>query len=207
LEELLQNLAITPEDELYFVGDLVDRGPDSKGVVDRIMQLQEEKFRVHCVMGNHEELMIDSVKGEENLDFWGRNGGYDTLKSFQIMAYSEMPEPYRVWFESLPSFIEIEGWVIVHAGLNLRLDDWREDEHAMRWIRYFEVDESKLGGSRIVHGHTPMHLAEIRQQLGAGDPAVDLDNGCVYPTREGMGGLCCLDLDSLELEVVPNRDL
>src|SRR5215470_9609869 len=99
LEKLLtQDLRIKKEDEIYFLGDYIDRGPHSKQVVDLILQLQNEHYRIHTVRGNHEQLFIDSEKDFESFDAWLANGGVTTLQSFGIIRFSELNNEYQLFF-------------------------------------------------------------------------------------------------------------
>ena len=64
----------------------------------------------------------------------------------------------------------------------------------MLWIRDYEVDRKWLNGRKIIHGHTPVNYVEVKDAVMHHRPKIDLDNGCVYPYKEGMGYLCGLEL-------------
>ena len=188
-------IQLRKKDELYCLGDYVDRGPDSKGVIDFILELREQGYQVYTLRGNHDQMMMDSGSNRENFNHWVQNGGSATLKSFGIESYNELDSKYKTFFYETQYYFETGNYILVHAGLNFK-DDPFQDTHAMMWIRGFRVDENKLAGRIIVHGHTPIPWEVIRKQ--AGQNVIDIDGGCVYPQLTGMGHLVALNLSSGE---------
>ena len=183
-------------DELYCLGDYVDRGPDSKGVIDFILELREQGYTVYTLRGNHDQMMMDSGNNRENFRHWVQNGGSATLKSFGIESYDQLDSKYKTFFYETQYYLETGKYILVHAGLNFKDDDPFQDTHSMMWIRGFRVDENKLAGRIIVHGHTPLPLEVILTQ--ADQNVIDLDGGCVYRQLTGMGYLVALNLNSGE---------
>ena len=78
-----EQVVLNPQDELYLLGDFIDRGPDSKGVLDYVMQLDEAGYQVHCLRGNHEDMMLQAVRDREDIGMWLFNGGQQALDSFR----------------------------------------------------------------------------------------------------------------------------
>lgn len=189
-------IQLQKEDELYCVGDYIDRGPDSKGVVDFILELREEGLTVHTLRGNHDQMMMDASRNAESLKDWLRNGGNHTLQSFNVKSYDELDSKYKRFFYETQFYFETGKYILVHAGLNFRNDDPFEDKHAMMWIRGFTVDEKKLAGRIIVHGHTPLPWDIIQTQLG--QQVIGIDGGCVYPQLHGFGYLVAMNLNKVE---------
>ena len=189
-------IRLEKSDELYCLGDYVDRGPDSKGVIDFILELRENGYSVHTLRGNHDQMMMDASRNEESLKDWLRNGGSNTLKSFNVHKYEELDSKYKRFFYETQFYFETENYILVHAGLNFRYDDPFEDKHAMMWIRGFTVDEKKLAGRIIVHGHTPLPWDIIQKQLG--ENIIGIDAGCVYPNLTGFGYLVAFNLTTGE---------
>src|SRR5450631_3630226 len=105
-------------DRIYLLGDLIDRGPDSKGVLDFIFELRERGLPVSSVRGNHEEMCLQACDDPYYLGLWAANGGLATLESFQADGPGDIPHPYRAFLGSLPLYILLDDFVIVHAGLN-----------------------------------------------------------------------------------------
>lgn len=191
-----EGIRLERTDELYLLGDYVDRGPDSKGVIDFIFELRAQGFIVHTLRGNHDQMMMDSGRNKEYFNLWVKNGGSTTLKSFGIESYDQMDSKYKTFFYQTQYYIETGNFILVHAGLNFRNEDLFADTHAMMWTRGFSVDEKKLAGRIIVHGHTPIPLEVILQQVG--ETVIDLDGGCVYKQLTGMGHLVALSLNKVE---------
>ena len=180
------------------LGDYVDRGPHSAGVVRRLLALPElAGMPVLTLRGNHEQMMLDALRegGEEALH-WLANGGEATLQSWDVSA----DDPVAAWqdavegaelafLQGLPLFHQVDGYVFVHAGLRpgRRLADQVADD--MLWIRGGFLNHlgpilPEAPGTGVVHGHTPASQPErLGQRLG-------IDTGAV------MGGaLTCAVLE------------
>jgi serine/threonine protein phosphatase 1 len=205
-KKLIQDsLHITKSDEIYLLGDYIDRGPDSKAVIDYVMLMQESGYSVHCLMGNHEKLLLDSLDSPENETIWAYNGSYQTLKSFGISSCMELKPKYVNFFRTLHYYFELDDFIIVHAGLNFSIEDPLKDKNAMLWIRDETVEPKKIKNKRIVCGHTPLPLNKIRQTLESNK--IMLDGGCVYHYKHnGLGKLVALELNSMELTAVESID-
>ncbi|HEY6838882.1 MAG TPA: metallophosphoesterase family protein [Geobacteraceae bacterium] len=197
-------LRIERDDSLYLLGDLIDRGPRSKGVIDEILSLREEGYSVHPVRGNHEDMLLNACRDRSVFRLWMLNGGDKTLASFDIEEACSFPLPYLRFFESLPPFILLDDFVLVHGGLDFTAEDPFDNVDAMLWSRSYEVDKGRIGGRRLVCGHTPQSLEAIRRSLAS--DRITLDNGCVYAHGDGLGHLTALELDSLTLHVQENID-
>ncbi|NLI87022.1 MAG: serine/threonine protein phosphatase [Bacteroidales bacterium] len=78
-------LKVSLQDRLFFLGDYIDRGPDSSAVVEYIIGLMRSGYTISCLIGNHEQMMLDSVKGESELCLWQANSGQATIKSYVKM--------------------------------------------------------------------------------------------------------------------------
>jgi len=105
-----------PDDRIYLLGDLIDRGPDSKGVLDFIFELRERGLSVSGVRGNHEEMFLQAGNGDYDLSLWNSNGGQTTLESFQADGPGDIPHRYRAFLGALPFYLLLDDFVIVHAG-------------------------------------------------------------------------------------------
>jgi serine/threonine protein phosphatase 1 len=209
-------------DELIFLGDYIDRGPDSKGVMDYIIEeLPAQGLEIKALMGNHEISMAEAYRMEFTMkpaSFWRKPkndkklawysyGGDTTMKSFGLEDIKQIPLHYIEWLEQLDYFYLGQQHVMVHAGLNFKNEDPFADKHAMLWIRDFRVEPERIGNRKVVHGHVPVHTELIMECLNGGYDFIDLDNGCVYTDRPGMGSLVALELGSLELQTQRNVDM
>ncbi len=210
------------EDELYFLGDYIDRGPDSKGVIDYIMGLQRQGFRVHLLKGNHEETCVNACEEEKELKSilgirrrnvtkaaWKQYGGKETMQSFGISNLNHMPQKYIDWMDRTSVYIELDDYLLVHAGLDYSLDNPLEDENSMLWLSDFDARPEKIGGRILIHGHLSISLEDIFMMRD--DPVkfghIDLDNGIYMPGRKGFGNLVALELGSMELFSQYNLDM
>jgi len=208
-EALLDQIAFSTSDVLYLLGDYVDRGPDSKGVIDRIWALQDDGYQVACLKGNHEELVLRAASGNFTyLEKWLKTDGKDTMISFEVETCAEIPRKYLDWMEALPYFLEVGSYLLVHAGLDFRLDDPLSDTSEMCWLRHWQpaIRYEWLQERIILHGHTPIERETIENQFGNLQAArhLDIDAGCVYADprhwrSEGLGNLCAFDMTNQRL--------
>ena len=202
LEALVTALDLQPGDAVYALGDLIDRGPDSRGVVDLLTSLPNRSVTLHVLRGNHEQLLLESIDDRAARQTWLANGGDATLRSFGISDARELDPAYLSFFEETLPYAVCDDVILAHAGLNFSADEPLEDIYAMMWTRNPFVDAQWLDGRRLVHGHTPTPLATIRGQEG---PVYNLDAGCVYK-RAGYGHLVAMDLATGVLTVQLNCD-
>lgn len=203
---LLEEINFSKEDELYLLGDYFDRGPDTKGVIDHIWKLQEEGYFVKCLLGNHEVMNIEIYRDQNT--YYPHDKA--VLKSFGIQRIQDLPKPYLDWIKTLHLFIEVDEYILVHAGLNMTKAYPFNDFDAMVWIRawYQDINREWLGDRIIVHGHTPAIVSEIENSLKTLDdiPALGIDGGCVYSSR-GFGYLCAFELTERKLTFMRNQDV
>lgn len=193
-----------PGDRIYLLGDLIDRGPDSKGVLDYIFELRQRGLAVNTVRGNHEEMLLQACRDRNSLAMWLANGGQTTLESFQADGPGDIPPLYRNFLDSLPSYILLDEFVIVHAGLNFAPQDPFEDTSAMLWTRSSYVDRQRIGGRRLICGHTQVSRAMLEDSLKFNK--IMLDNGCVFGGLPESGSLAALELGSMTLYYQENLD-
>jgi len=205
---LVENvLQLKPTDQLFLLGDYIDRGPDSKGVIDFILELKHSGYPVRTLSGNHEAMMLDALEDAEALLHWRGNGGKQTLASFGVTALQDISSSYWVFLQNLEYYIALDDYILVHAGLNFRAPNPFADTDSMLWIRNFPVDYDILGERKMVHGHTPTPAVEIAQNIKNKAQIINIDGGCVYLKRmTGLGFLTALNLDTLEFYTVRNLE-
>ncbi|HEX8348352.1 MAG TPA: metallophosphoesterase family protein [Hymenobacter sp.] len=203
---LVENVMdLQPEDELYILGDYVNKGPDSRGLLDYLMQLQRS-HRVYCLRGNHDQELVDAAHGRTHLTWASSTDQHYTLQSFGVGSPAEIPAPYIQWLAGLPYCLDLPDFVLVHAGFNFRLppERMRSDLHTMLNIKQFTFDASRLQGRRLLHGHVPTPTAEVQRQVRMQAGAIGLDTGCVYRHNPELSHLAVLELDTFELSLQPN---
>ncbi|MFT4526021.1 MAG: serine/threonine protein phosphatase 1 [Bacteroidia bacterium] len=196
LDALLRKMKVSPLDHLFFLGDLVNRGPDSGMVIDQILRLQENNFQVFVLRGNHEQLVLDAAKvsNEELLA---------TLKSRNSLSLlrkkGTLKKRYKRFMKNTLHYIELDKFYLVHAGFNLKKKDPFSDAHAMLWKRPFRP-KKKMNGKRVLYGHNPRRWQDIKQAVDMKLPHIGLDNGCVHThLSEKYGRLVCLELGTMTL--------
>ena len=158
---LYDSLALTPEDTLITVGDYIDRGPESRGVLDRLIELRKEDNNGQAptliyLRGNHEIMMENATLGPQNHDFWTANGGYEALLSFGIDhddLVNKVPREYWAFFDTLLPYHETDTHIITHAGLDPSLPLSEQNEEDLYWKR-FHLAEPHVSGKILVVGHT-----------------------------------------------------
>jgi serine/threonine protein phosphatase 1 len=181
-------------DRLIFLGDYIDRGENSKGVVDFILALSRCSSGVECLIGNHEALFLDYLNGRDRRIFLS-NGGWITVEGYLAEKSEEeealVPPDHMSFYQSLKSFIELEEYYIVHAGFKPGVHVKDQELNDMIWIRdqfiYTEYDF----GKRVIFGHTPFDEPFIMENK------IGLDTGAVYGNR-----LTCLELPEFRFHSV-----
>ncbi len=201
-----QVLRLEPADTLFLLGDYLDRGPDSKGVLDYLMTLIEDGYDLRPLMGNHEEMALKSVADPAARALWYANRGDLTVEQFSAATPQEIPRRYLEFMAGLPRMLVTGDYVFVHAGLDFsRPFPLRDTAPSfMLWEGEFRVQPEKLAGRTLVCGHTRTPLAQIRASLN--DQLIRLDNGCFWKGHPGFGNLVALNLDTRELLVQENCD-
>lgn len=179
LDDLLSILPLTEGCTIVFLGDYVDRGPKSRQVVERVLELQR-RYNVVTLRGNHEAMLLEFLDGSDasRVARFILNGGSATLATYADgNGEWVMPAEHVQFFNSLSLSYETPGHYFVHAGVpNLPLAEidpevWSEE---MLWIRKnFHMSNFKWE-KLIVHGHSVVEAVEIAANR------INLDTGCVY---------------------------
>jgi serine/threonine protein phosphatase 1 len=164
---------------LVFLGDYVDRGPESKGVVDLILQMQTwPKFEVRALKGNHEEALLQFVDDPSFGQTWAEHGGAATLASYGVQppatrtdsdawakareAFTEaLPAVHKAFYENLELMVTAGDYAFVHAGVRPGVPLHQQAERDLLWIRQEFISERGRFEKVIVHGHTPMEAPQL----------------------------------------------
>jgi len=197
LAELLAKLPLAEGDQVVFVGDYVDRGPDSHGVVELLVDFGK---RHDCVFlcGNHESMFLDFLGWRRPEFFAGdaflANGGDRTLASYGYFESAdpdplrfELPESHREFYRNLRLYHLAGDYLFVHAGIGRRLVKETDVQYALRRARSEDLlwDRSTVDmphglGVTVVYGHTPSLDFEVRWNPPFG---IGIDTGAVYGGR------------------------
>ncbi|PHI21003.1 hypothetical protein CEQ90_04775 [Lewinellaceae bacterium SD302] len=210
----LDTIQLSPSDELYLLGDYIDRGPGSREVISHIFQLIKEGYRVNCLRGNHEQYMLDAFATDDfsPQNYWLKTGGGQTLDSYRTSKTDLHPivDDHLKWMNALPYYFDIGDYLLVHAGLNFKSPDPLQDKKGILFSRrwYGDIDPGWLGDRFVVHGHTPIerHLIEAQLSDDHPYPAFNIDAGCFH-YRPGFGHLCVMNLDNRSFDFLANADM
>ena len=189
LEAVLEAARITADDSLIFLGDYIDRGPDSKAVVSRIIRLSQQQH-VIALRGNHEVMILSAREDPLQFNLWCSYGGDETLRSYEAGYRNDwqqlVPPDHWTFFQNTRRWFEIETHIFVHATLTPELDLADQPDYVLFWEQ-FSIQLRHKTGKTVVCGHTPQ-----RSRLPAkGESSVCIDTG-IY----SGGWLTCLDVDS-----------
>jgi serine/threonine protein phosphatase 1 len=160
-----------------FLGDYIDRGPESAGVVDCVLDLQSRMpERVIALKGNHEAMVLGVLYGTIPADYWLAQGGAETLHSYGASNAGELPDQHIDWLRSLLLSHDDGRRFFVHAGIDPEkpLDAQRDTD--LFWIREPFLSDRRDHGRLIVHGHTP--LMTRKPDLRAN--RLNIDTGAVF---------------------------
>lgn len=152
---------IAGEKWIVMLGDYIDRGPNAAGVVSHLLTPVPEGWRRFCLLGNHEQMMLDFLGDADAFSFWLEEGGLSTLRSYT--ADPDDPEGGEVsvpgahlrFLVELPISLSLPGWLFVHAGIRPGVPLAAQTDEDMILIRRPFLDAMDLDGLRVVHGHTP----------------------------------------------------
>ena len=188
LKDLMVKLPLNPGDELVFLGDYIDRGPDSKGVIEFLMANQAPGWTF--LRGNHEQMFLEwyTRPCPETASNWMMNGGYQTLQSYiptvhlndirgesdHILLKAQIPTDHVAFLSATAHFHETPEYFFCHAGVNLNRPLKEQDPEDLLWIRQSFIDNPRPTPKLILYGHTPVEKVDL-----TGD-RINLDTGCVY---------------------------
>jgi serine/threonine protein phosphatase 1 len=194
LKRLMDKIDWRPDkDRLIFLGDYIDRGEDSRGVIDFILQISSRSKGVECVLGNHETIFLDFLSGQDMKTFLA-NGGAPTLESYRRRGWDEgalIPSEHLTFLKSLRPWIELEDYYVVHAGLRPGIEIKGQELEDLVWIRDPFIYSDHDFGKRVIFGHTPFSEPLVMANK------IGLDTGAVYGNR-----LTCLELPSFTFHFV-----
>jgi serine/threonine protein phosphatase 1 len=189
LASILRAIAPQPDDTLISLGDYVDRGMDSKGVLDMLIELSK-CCRLVPILGNHDEMMLKARESKFAFREWMEIGGIATLDSYGSSGQIDLiPDEHFEFLESCLPWFETDTHFFVHANYDPELPLDQQDERTLRWLSLRDyVPGPHVSGKIAVVGHTPQ--PEI---LNLGH-LICLDTGCAYG-----GTLTAMEMESGEV--------
>jgi serine/threonine protein phosphatase 1 len=155
---------------LVFLGDLIDRGPDSREVLERLRTYRHQRLRTHFLAGNHEEVLLRLLAGERGiLDSWLKYGGGECLRSYGVdpvplvglkeraalaIVKRAIPTSHADFVAGFADTLKLGDYLFVHAGIRPGVDLSLQSQTDLRWIRSPFLDCANDHGVLVVHGHT-----------------------------------------------------
>ena len=196
LRYLIDSLPLGQGDRLVFLGDYIDRGPDSAGVVAFLVELHKQLSSIEFIFlkGNHEDMLLSFLGiGGAHADMFLINGGKATLASYGLEtnkpsaeeALSRIPSEHLAFYRQLRSYFAMDPFLCVHAGIDPEKSLVEQTEEELFWIRNKFIFASHRLPFTVLFGHTPQHTVfyDLPYKVG-------LDTGLVYGNM-----LTCLEVD------------
>jgi serine/threonine protein phosphatase 1 len=176
-------------DTLVFLGDYIDRGPQSFEVVAYLADLKQRYANTIFLKGNHEEMLEKYLSGVDRITYLV-NGGQQTLESYMNRPRPEgepaIPSTHLEFFKSLRIYYETQNYIFVHAGLKNKVPLEKQKTEDLLWIRRRFIESKYDYGKMVVFGHTPLHEPLLLPNK------IGIDTGAVYGNR-----LTCVRLPEL----------
>ena len=163
---------------LVFLGDLVDRGPESAGVVERLRTFRPSWAKPIFLAGNHEEVLLRMIAGEKKiLPSWLKYGGVQCAESYGLdpdalrrldeeaalqLIKAKVPRAHAEFLETFADTFRFGDYLFVHAGIRPGIAIEEQDRFDLRWIREPFLSDAKQHGLMVVHGHTIVERVEER---------------------------------------------
>lgn len=204
-ELVVRVIDLSKSDRLILLGDYIDRGEQSREVIDFIMDLKKKGFNVTALTGNHEQMLLESYSDTGMLYQWFMNSGMSTLFSFGIREIEEIGKKYLEFFNSLDYYLEVGKYLFVHAGFSDHEADPFADKHTMVWECSPYYKNPALKGKTIVHGHRPKTIEYVKRLIIEKAGVIPIDTGCVYEKEMGYGNLSALEINTMNLISVSCR--
>ncbi|MBN9309596.1 metallophosphoesterase family protein, partial [Devosia sp.] len=182
---------VAGEKWIVTLGDYIDRGPASAQVVDHLMAPPPADFRRICLLGNHEQMLLDFLAAPRANPYLLEYGGWETAQSYGLNTSAginltglardlrgRMPPEHLQWLEQLPIALSVPGYIFAHAGIRPGLTLDEQSDQDLLWIRQPFLDSlASQAGTIVVHGHTP--VAEPEQTAAR----INVDTGCFATGR------------------------
>ena len=184
LEPMFQEIArheadLGPAQQLHiiFIGDVIDRGPDSKAVLEFLDEARHRMPELMFILGNHEEMLLRALAGDEGtIRGWMRVGGAETVESFGLAPFVEgddavpwvsalrhaVPATWAEWIASWPLTARSGDYLFAHAGVRPGVSLKRQGRQHFLWGHEAFLDDTRDHGAVIVHGHTIIPEVDIR---------------------------------------------
>jgi len=211
LEALLNEVQPTINDKVIFLGDYIDRGPDSRGVIERLIRFKEQAPTAIFLLGNHEHMLVEylDMQDEASLADFIFNGGDTTLESYggsfadipaKHLNFIQQAQLYHletvVLYDAENGEVNEQDYLFVHAGVRPKLSLDAQDPMDLLWIRDpFIKSPRPMGDTIVVHGHTPTENVPSKAPYRIAVDSGVYIKGPIKRSSRAMGGkLTCCDV-------------
>ncbi len=190
LKALMDKIPIDhANDRLVFIGDYIDRGPNSFEVVDYLVDLKQHHAEIVFLKGNHEDMLQKYLAGSDRFTYLF-NGGQQTLDSYlnrqNKTEFSPIPSDHLEFYKSLLLYYQTEDYIFVHAGIRPKIPLEKQNPDEILWIREDFIHSKLDFGKRVIFGHTPYSEPLVQPNK------IGIDTGAVYGNL-----LTCVQLPEL----------
>ncbi|MBW4558900.1 MAG: serine/threonine protein phosphatase [Trichormus sp. ATA11-4-KO1] len=190
LMTLMEAIAPASDDQVYFLGDLIDRGPQSSHVIDFVKQ-----NNYACLLGNHEQMLLNILTSENMatpaMQAWLYSGGQATIASY---AEATIPVEHLDWLKTLPTYLDLGDIWLTHAGVDPAMPLAAQTAEQFCWIRdeFHSIEQPFFTDKLIIIGHTITFTfpGVTPGKLVQGQGWLDIDTGAYHPRS---GWLTALD--------------
>lgn len=186
---LAQVVQFTPNDLIVLLGDYIDRGPDSKRVVDWILE-QTSSLKLIPIRGNHEAMILEARHDPLKYNLWSSYGGYETLIAYQADTRKDwpnaIPDAHWQFFRRTKRWFQTAGHIFVHGMVDAQLEMAEQPDYMLLWEGCHAMKPHK-SGKKVICGHSPQR---------SGKPEWYHFGACIDTGAYSGGWLTCLDVES-----------
>ncbi|GAX35487.1 metallophosphoesterase family protein [Nodularia sp. NIES-3585] len=189
LMTLMEAIAPASDDQVYFLGDLIDRGPKSAQVIDFV-----KDNNYPCLLGNHEQMLLSILTGSNTsasaMQAWLYGGGQATIASYEEAS---IPEEHMQWLKSLPLYLDLGDIWLTHAGVDPEIPLVEQTAEQFCWIRdeFHSIEQPYFSDKLMIIGHTITFTfpGVAPGKLAQGQGWLDIDTGAYHPRSGWLTGL------------------
>ena len=194
---MLRLFILVQDDQIVFVGDYINKGPDSKGVLDKLIELKKEHQQVYFLRGNNESYFYKTLKkSEARVLRLARRYKVEDLFKYEGSKFF-LRKKYRKFLKSTLHYIESDDFFVVHAGFDFKSEIPFYNTFDMLWMRNFKPNKKIQKYKPVVHGHKITPIKQIRKAVEKEKYDIPIDNGCVLGNnKKDYGRLVCFDFSN-----------
>ncbi len=205
---LFHKIKIRKNDQIFLLGNYIDKGNNSKEVLDFIIELIAEDYNIYPIRGKQEENLLHMLEEDEDvLELY-----LSINHSTDLLVNNKIPQKYISFLHNLSYFYETEEALLVHAGFNVKHPHPLEDKVSMLYVQNTENDLGSFTGKKIFSSSQINSIEAIQDKINAESTLISLNNAAYrasepHNSSKELGNICALDLDKSMLVVQNNLDI